>query len=396
MRKFMQSILTAAGLAATCSVGANVSGSDGSFGPISVDSGTQTIQLPPNGIINATTINVAAGATLTFDRNALNTPVHLLATGDISIAGMVSVQGELGTATGGGAGGPGGFDGGAPGRNGQAPGPGLGPGGGLGGLAIFGSAANDDRAGFGSYATIGTRATAKNGSVYGSPLMVPPVGGSGGGGHGPTGTIVGGGGGGGAILIASDTLVSITGLINARGPVTPASSAAGNSSGGGIRIVAPVVDGAGTLDVRGGGSPPQGQFGGDGRIRVDTIDLANVNFVFQPSTAVTLGSFLVGIPPNLPRLDIVNVAGNDIPVGTQNAVDFILPFGTPNDQTITVRATNFDGMVPIRIVISPQNGDPIVTDTEIDMGGNNVRDLLVPVDLPQNILVNINVYGRDA
>ena len=396
MRKFMQSILTAAGLAATCSVGANVSGSDGSFGPISVDSGTLTIQLPPSGIINATTINVAAGATLAFDRNALNTPVYLLATGDIVIAGIVDVDGEAGTANGGGRGGPGGFDGGAPGRNGQPPGPGLGPGGGLGGLQIFGGQSNDDRSGFGAYSTIGGPATAKNGSVYGSPLMVPPVGGSGGGGHGPTGAIIGGGGGGGAIVIASDTLVEITGTISATGPTISGSSGAGNSSGGGIRIVAPVVAGDGALDVRGGGTAAQGQFGGTGRIRVDTIDLANVDFVFQPNSAITLGSFLVAIPPNLPRLDIVNVAGNDIPVGTQNAVDFILPFGTPNDQTITVRATNFDGMVPIRIVISPQNGDPIVTDTEIDMGGNNVRDLLVPVDLPQNILVNINVYGRDA
>ncbi len=374
--------------------GAQVSGSDGSFGLIDVQSGEQTLQLPPDGIINATTVTVAQGATLRFDRNALNTPVLLLATGDINVEGTIDVTGNAGTATGGGAGGPGGFDGGAPGRNGQPPGAGFGPGAGLGGISSLSSGNTDNRNGLAAYGSVSTAGGATNGQAYGSPLLVPMVGGSGGGGSGPTGTIVGGGGGGGAILLASDTLVAITGTVNASGPNRSGSDTSVYGSGGAIRVVAPVVSGAGSLIVLGG----RNGFisAGYGRIRVDTIDLANINFVFTPSTAITLGSFLIGIPPNLPRLDIVDVAGTPVPPGTTSAVDIILPFGTPNDRTITVRATNFTGVVPIRVVVTLQNGVPIVTDTDIDMAGGNTADLVVPVDLPQNTLVNINVFTRDS
>jgi hypothetical protein len=87
------------------------SGSDGSYGPMNITSNT-TLQLPPDGIFRCTTINVAAGATLRFQRNALNTPVTLLATGDVTISGSINISGaaSLGNFAGGVAG-PGGFDG---------------------------------------------------------------------------------------------------------------------------------------------------------------------------------------------------------------------------------------------------------------------------------------------
>ena len=44
------------------------SGSDGSFGPINIASGTVTLDVPPNGIFNATTINVARSAPEYVDR----------------------------------------------------------------------------------------------------------------------------------------------------------------------------------------------------------------------------------------------------------------------------------------------------------------------------------------
>lgn len=68
-------------------------GSDGTFGAIDITVDT-TLDMPPDGIFNATTINVASGATLKFNRNALNTPVYLLATGDITIDGTIDVSGS--------------------------------------------------------------------------------------------------------------------------------------------------------------------------------------------------------------------------------------------------------------------------------------------------------------
>ncbi|HTD67918.1 MAG TPA: hypothetical protein VK846_15445, partial [Candidatus Limnocylindria bacterium] len=110
-------------------------GSTGADGALNVTSNT-TLTLPPNGIFNFTTINVAAGTTLTFARNALNTPVHLLATSNVTINGTIDVSGAVGSATAGGRGGPGGFDGGYPGLDANTPpGAGLGPGGAAGGVA---------------------------------------------------------------------------------------------------------------------------------------------------------------------------------------------------------------------------------------------------------------------
>jgi hypothetical protein len=87
------------------------SGSDGSMGALNVTS-NRTLALPSDGIFRFTTINIAVGTTLTFTPNAMNTPVYLLATGDVTIDGTIDVSGSSGTTVSGGRGGPGGFDGG--------------------------------------------------------------------------------------------------------------------------------------------------------------------------------------------------------------------------------------------------------------------------------------------
>src|SRR3989304_1149591 len=58
-------------------------GADGAFTP----TGNTTRTLPPSGVFNFTTVNVPAGVTVTFTRNATNTPVTLLATGAVTVAG---------------------------------------------------------------------------------------------------------------------------------------------------------------------------------------------------------------------------------------------------------------------------------------------------------------------
>src|SRR5262245_43900027 len=69
------------------------SGSDGSYGPINVTSGTLlTLDMPPDGIFRCTTIFVAADGALRFRRNPLNTPVYLLATNGITIQSRGSID----------------------------------------------------------------------------------------------------------------------------------------------------------------------------------------------------------------------------------------------------------------------------------------------------------------
>src|SRR2546428_7259814 len=121
----------------------STSGSTGADGAVS-PSTNLTLTLPATGVFNFTTVNIPGGVILRFTRNAANTPVTILAQGDVIIAGTMDVSGSAGGAgslTGtllgpnGGAGGPGGFDGGT-GANRVIPttgGAGLGPGGGSGG-----------------------------------------------------------------------------------------------------------------------------------------------------------------------------------------------------------------------------------------------------------------------
>jgi hypothetical protein len=86
-------------------------GSNGSYGPLNITANT-TLDLPPDGVFHCTTINVSGSATLRFNRNPLNTPVVLLAQGDVTIAGVIDVSGADASGAIPGAGGPGGFDGG--------------------------------------------------------------------------------------------------------------------------------------------------------------------------------------------------------------------------------------------------------------------------------------------
>lgn len=361
------------------------SGSNGSFGPINVTSGVVTLDLPADGIFHATTVAVAQGASLKFNRNSLNTPVFLLATGDINIAGIVDVSGEAGTPGTVGRGGPGGFDGGSPGFDTISPGAGHGPGAGLGG---DGSGTNSG-AGGGAYGGTPAFAIPPIGKVYGSPLLVPLVGGSGSGGvTGSPGR--GGDGGGGAVLLSSNTSVSITGTILAHGGYDRIDFAGG--SGGAIRIVAPAVLGSGTLNVQ-GDSVYLSSYGGPGRIRVDVIDRSGLNLRYEPPASLSVGAFLLVFPSPIPRLDIIEAAGQQIPEGTSGPVLVTLPFGSSQDRTVTVQARDFTGTVLVDVVLTPASGPRQVVQTTINMT-TNPSQATVNVTLPVNVVTRINAWTR--
>ncbi len=81
-------------------------GADGAFSPTE----NMELNLPPSGIFNFTSIDIPEGVTVTFGNNATNTPVVLLAQGNVAIAGTLDLNGGNGSASV--SGGPGGFDGG--------------------------------------------------------------------------------------------------------------------------------------------------------------------------------------------------------------------------------------------------------------------------------------------
>lgn len=359
------------------------SGSDGSLGALNVTTENLTVDLPPDGILHYTTVNIGANRTLTFRGNPNNTPVYLLAQGDVVISGTIDVSGGQGNSVQGGQPGPGGFGGGSPGSVGVAPGDGHGPGGGKAGDTGFGA----NSAGGGSYGTQSTSgSTTRRGSTYGTSLLIPIVGGSGG--AGTVGTPgAGGGGGAGGITVASTTKITLAGRIAAIGGRD--SSAANAGSGGAIRLVAPVVSGNGSMDV--------GAYngGGAGRIRVDATDRAGISFSLSPSAATaSFGSMLLVLPSPLPRLDIVEAAGTVIAEGS-GPVNVQLPFGSSPARQVKVQARDFNAVVPITIVLTPDHGPSSSVNAEIDnTAGKNPATSTVDVTLPLNEQTAIRVYTR--
>lgn len=307
-------VVAAAFMSMVCSVthagtfDSGSTGADGAFAPTT----NTVVPLPPSGVLNYTSVNIPTGVTVSFQRNAANTPVVILASGLVKIAGTIDISGGAGTTSTlpvvlgvtnrGGVGGPGGFNGGMGGapeqnRNG---GSGYGPGAGSGSTT---SCSGGCGAG-GSFATAGSASSScLAGPTYGSNAMLPVIGGSGGGGgagdspfNGQAGS--GGGGGGGALLLVSSAAVELTGQIRSVGGGGGAGTyywnyyCGGGGSGGMVRIIAPAVSGAGSIDVSGANG------GGLGRSSIEVVPNGGTfNLAFLPSLAITsIGD--VSVPAN--------------------------------------------------------------------------------------------------
>lgn len=346
-------------------------GSNGSYGPLNITENT-TLDLPPDGVFHCTTINVAIGRTLRFNQNPLNTPVVLLAQGDVTIAGTINVSGENSSGAIPGRGGPGGFDGGFGGFGPSGPdnrgGDGQGPGRGVN--------AEGQRA-----AAHATGASA-NDRTYGNVLIVPLIGGSGGAGaNGNPGPA--GGGGGGAILIASNTRIVVNGQINANGGSSPLAG----GSGGAIRLVAPTGGGNGSLNAQGAGG------GGNGRVRIDTTDpLAFRNLAISGS--VTRGTRMFALPTGpQPSLHFVSVAGQAIAVDAATGVNIELPAGSPATQTVVLRGQGFTGLVPVQLVVTPEHSPSTVVNLTLD-GSANPPEVSTSITLTEGEPTRLHAWTR--
>jgi len=404
-------------------------GVDGPFNPTV----SAPVQVPPSGIFNYTTVNIPAGVTVTYLRNTTNTPVVILASGNVTIAGTLSVNGGAapgaGAAGGGGqgddgtpgVGGPGGFDGGRGGRPATQGfgGTGLGPGAGNPGffrpapdVCVDGNgwASGGTGGGFGAGSGASSRGSfncpnanppynhtqALGGSSYGSSRLLPLIGGSGGGGGGagPTFEGAGGGGGGGAILIASSGTVNVTGALVANGGAGgPAQGAGiggggGGGSGGAIRILATVLAGNGAIQAIGGA---QGDISGQSnsvyaatagaqgfvRFEADTITrTAAASPIATSDTPSTV--FVAGVP----TLRIASVAGVNAPESPTGNADVTLPATTPNPVTVVFTTTGVPVGNTVLLTVTPAFGNKTTAVTPALVGDTSSATASASVNLP--------------
>jgi hypothetical protein len=349
-------------------------GADGAFAPTQ----NTNIQVPDSGVFNYTTVTIPAGVTITYTPNSRNTPLTILASGDVAIAGTISVDGQQGNPIfQGGLGGPGGFRGGAGGANGNPASIGEGPGGGgRGGTpSCFPGGAGGSYASSGSGGNYSGSNPPVGGSLYGSRSLIPLIGGSGGGG----GCALnlnggGGGGGGGAILIASSGKISFSGsgTVSSRGGVgataiSSGGAGGGGGSGGGIRLIANTITGTATLSASGGtgglgntsgGIPYSGGPGGLGYVRLEAFSFTGFTNTAGISIAMAFPGLL--IPTNPPTLQIASVAGVAAPanpVGSfQGSPDIVLPANQSNPVAVVINSANIPSGTTVNLVATSPNG----------------------------------------
>jgi hypothetical protein len=334
---------------------------------------TFDIPLPADGVIVFNSLKlverppyIGYGLLVRFIRNAANTPVTILVSGDLNIGPRVQllVSGDGGT-TGstndlgkGGLGGPGGFRGADGGYQlvnfGALGGAGLGPGGGAGGSGTY--YANGHGAG---------------GTFLGVPDLLPLVGGSGGGGGASTDVAPGcagggGGGGGGALLLAVNGAITIDGQIVADGGSAGnwgnpnCSSSGGGGSGGAVRLLATTISGIGQVYARGGGGGnPVGQ---PGSIRLEALNNTLTVGNTTPLATRAAGPGPV-VNPITPTVSITSVGGQAIPQPPQGGlgnVDLVLP--APGQTSIGLSTSGVPTGTVVNVTVKPRVGSaPIVT-----------------------------------
>lgn len=382
---FLVTSSTSGGSALAIDVGSD--GSDGDFTPVAnvevrldlaADGSYNTPSpVPGQGVYDGnkwavvykySSVNIPAGVTVTFRNHPSHAPVVWLVQGNVTIDGTVSLDGKDYTTTGVPvAGGPGGFRGGRGTYSADSrASAGYGPGG--GGYQFYGPTGDDRQGTGGSFASPGSGYFP--GITYGSPQLLPLIGGSGGSGDGGTG--IGGGGGGGAVLIAANGTISLGGVIRAQGGNSTTGGiygqvGGGSGSGGAIRLIADVVQGAGSMYAAGGTG---GRLGGGGRIRVEgnTISLANASVPdLQGDTPSDPPQ--IWPPAEAPTVSILQVGAEAAPSDPRGDVEFgrqDISFVAPAPLTVKLTAQNVPRTWNVIVRVVPKSGQDFTVPATCD------------------------------
>lgn len=300
-------------------------------------------------------VSIAAGATVTFKNHPSRAPVVWLVSGDVTINGTVSLDGQ-------------GFQvspplaepgpGGARGGNGYfAPGvdhgAGFGPGGGSRGHPTYSS--------IGSGGSYGTAGSGYGPGPYGNPALLPLIGGSGGGGGSYQGGLDrSGGAGGGAILIVCSGRLSVAGKARANGGAGANGSErySGGGSGGAIRLVAGELSGSGVLEAIGGAGWAAG---GLGRIRIERVVNTSTLQVTPDPSVVPLddGSTpQLWMPDSGPTVRIVSIGGEAPPADPRAefgsiGADVVLPQVTTTP--VVIETVNVEEASVVTVRVTPRS-----------------------------------------
>lgn len=404
-------------------------GADGAYNPTV----SESVQLPPDGIFNYTSVNIPSGVAITYLKNAANTPVTILATGDVTIQGTINVSATTPSSTDvsvPGLAGPGGYDGGSGGQPGGWPSnwvvgytgsnvgtAGIGPGGGAPGSIHKPAGVNVNyvadaaAGGGGAYGAAPSAAggvcPTTPGVAYGNNNLIPLIGGSGGGGGagGPVISGSGGGGGGGAILIAASGTINVTGAILANGGSLTAignitngrGALGGGGSGGAIRLIATTVSGNGTISAVGGTSAAEqlnnstysyyvcsnsangSMNGANGRIRIEAESIART--AAANPIAVTGTPSLVFVP-GLPTLSITSIGGVAVPAVPTGSADVTLPSGFTNPVDVTFVTSGVTVGSAIKLTVIPVKGVAYSATSAATTGTTSLATASVSVNLP--------------
>jgi len=359
------------------------SGSNGSDGALILETPGTILFDPRNfnhpldqdgdGVYHFTEIRIGAGVTVKLSSVPLGTkPVVWLAQGAVQIDGTVDLDGENGhdqttisRPSISGAGGYGGAAGGgvSGGIDLNGDGPGAGRGGRIDQQGSGAGHASPGRQGAGGL---------PGGSPYGNNFLSPLLGGSGGG----AGGNAGGGAGGGAILITSSVRITVDGTVTAsggNGGVKPTCCrSGGGGSGGAIRIMAPIINGTGFLNVGygSGDSPIRLGDGSLGRMRLEAFRHEFTGRTNPTPTRSTPGPVFPLLPQ--PTVRVLSVAGANVP--SNPAGDLLRPDLTIDSQSnaeIQIQSQNIPAGTKVQLNIFSENGTgQVVESTPLDMHMN--------------------------
>ncbi len=247
--------------------------------------------------------------------------------------------------------GPGGYFGGFGTASGLEASAGEGPGGGGIVAGEFGSGGGHAEPGSGL----------DPGGTYGNPGVFPLTGGSGGSGSARDGRD--GGGGGGAFLLAVGGTLSIdgSGAIVANGYQ---GTAWGGGAGGGIRVVANLIEGLGTIQARGGGTDTRR--GGNGHIRIEAnTDNFQGTDIPEASRGVPQNPLNIFPSSTDPYIRSISLGGEGVPADPRpQSVDITL--ADPGTYELLIQAENVPTSGTVTVRITPRRGE------EFTVNANNV------------------------
>lgn len=343
-------------------------------------------------VFNFTYVQISEGVTVKFRNHASGAPVIWLVQGDVTIDGIVNLDGQpadsqpMFTEPG-----PGGFGGGRKGTQIVAPSAGLGPGGGNRGRKS-GTTCDASASGCGGgYGTAGegidsyySACDTPGGAVYGNLAIQPLIGGSGGAGS----TSNNGGAGGGAILIAATGTITVNGQILARG----GSGSASSGSGGAIRLVATRLTGTGSLIATGGTG---GNDGGEGRIRLEAhaYPPAFTGIVNPPPSIATPGGIFP--PLTVPQLYVSQIDNEHAPTYPDAGIvsPDISVFGQAQS-TVTIGARNIPLGTTVTVRVVPEYGEAFERVSSPLAGGPAVLTATAQVQFPAGIRSEIQLRAN--